>query len=158
MKGFVKNKKRESSLASSGAGFTLVELPVVLAVISLLAVIVIVSLGDSRSRGKDAAIKSSLLEVAKVSESFAGDTGSYDGICHLNDGTLSDDGSFGLIESSIERQGGVVSCQSSETEFAVISSMNLVDCWCVDWEASSKEVSVTAPDTCADVLTGTTCP
>lgn len=160
MRIFVKNKNRESNFPRQGGGigFTLIELLVVIAIIGLLASVVIVSLGDSRSRAKDSAIQSSLLEVAKVSESYAGDIGTYEGVCNVGNTTLSSSGSFGLIKSTIEKQGGIISCQDSEFGFAVLSTMNLVDCWCVDWQAISREVVLTAPATCASVLTGITCP
>jgi len=117
---FVKNKKRGSvPRCLSGDGFTLIELLVVLAVIGLLAVIVIVSLGDSKDRGRDAAIKSSLLEVAKVAEDFAGNTGSYDGVCDPTNTTLSSDGNFGVLKATIEKQRGTVSCEDSDDGFVV---------------------------------------
>ncbi|MBU3942404.1 prepilin-type N-terminal cleavage/methylation domain-containing protein [Patescibacteria group bacterium] len=159
MRIFVKNKNRESRPMPGGwAGFTLIELLVVIAIIGLLASVVIVSLGDSRSRAKDSAIQSSLLEVAKVSESYAGDIGTYEGVCDVDNTTLSSSGNFGLIKSAIERQGGTISCQDSDLGFAVVSTMNLVDCWCVDWQAISREVILTAPATCASVLTDIHCP
>ncbi len=170
MRIFVKNKNRKEPNSSlkrgvglpthfiKVGGFTLIELLVVISIIGLLASIMIVSLGDSRDRGRDAVIQSSLLDVAQTAEGFAGDTGSYLGLCDTNDNTLSSNAPFGALKTVIANQGGVTTCRQSSEGFAVMSTMSYVDCWCVDYEAVSREAFPAGSETCADLLTGINCP
>jgi prepilin-type N-terminal cleavage/methylation domain-containing protein len=51
-------------------GFTLIELLVVVAIIGVLSVIVITYLGDAKSKGTDAAIKSNMINAQKQGEIF----------------------------------------------------------------------------------------
>lgn len=154
-----KEKSRElSSDLNVGAGFTLIELLVVIAVIGLMMVIVLATLGDSRDRARDTAIKSSLIEVVKTAEFLRISVSSYDGVCDPADITLSNDGNFGRLRSYINSQGGTVSCNSTDETFAVISTLGQADCWCVDWQGASKKIDLVGIETCESVLPGTTCP
>lgn len=58
-------------------GFTLIELLVVIAIIGLLASVVMASLSSARTKGRDAAIRSSVLQMVNTLELHHTDVGSY---------------------------------------------------------------------------------
>jgi len=62
------------------SGFTLIELLVVIAIIGLLSSIVLASLNAARERGREAAIKSQVLELRKLMELTYSEHGSYAGL------------------------------------------------------------------------------
>lgn len=62
--------------------FTLIELLVVISIISLLSSIVLSSLNSARQKGRDAAIKSTMLEVRKLVEMDYLQTNSYANLQH----------------------------------------------------------------------------
>lgn len=146
----------------SDRAFTLVEVIVVLAIMSVIIAIIMVSMGNSKKRGEDAAIQSALRELKNAAELHNDDNGTYEGICDDGDDTLVDDGgNFQKIEEYIENyngSAGELKCLDSATGYAVISSLNLGNCWCVDYRGSSKEIELVGAETCSDKLTGITCP
>lgn len=135
-------------------GFTLIELLVVIAIIGVLAAIVLVQTGTAKKRGQDAVIQSALREVRNAAELYYNDNETYEGVCNSDNTTLSDDGDFGRIKDYITKHNGptgVIGCKDNETGCAVISSLNLGNCWCVDSEGAGREVTLTE-------LTSITCP
>lgn len=70
---------------SQSSGFTLIELLVVLAIIGILSSIVFFSINESRQKGRDAALKSQVLELLKGLELYYSDSGFYP-----DDGTIAD--------------------------------------------------------------------
>src|SRR3989338_10265966 len=67
------------------AGFTLIELLVVIAIIGILSSVVLVSLQQTRSRGKDASAKISMANILTAAENYYTDNGDYDGVCESSD-------------------------------------------------------------------------
>lgn len=81
------------------SGFTLIELLVVIAIIGILASVVIMSLSESRAKGRDAGRKSQIQEILKALELHYSDGGTYP-----DDGTPLDNttgGTFTTIGSGL---------------------------------------------------------
>jgi len=147
----------------SSQGFTLVEVVVVLAIMAVIISIVMVSMSNSKKRGEDAAIQSSLREAQNAAELYSSsNNGTYDGICNDTDNTLADDGgNFQKIEEYILKHngsGGELKCLDSASGYAIISSLNLRGCWCVDYQGTAKKVELSGAETCSEKLTGIVCP
>ncbi len=139
-------------------GFTLVELMIVIVIVGILASIIIANMTSSRNRAKDSSIQQSLRELRNAGELYFNEAGTYDGIC-AEDNTISDAGNFGRIEDYINSNGGdEIKCLDSDSAYAVIASLNVGDCWCVDNQGSSKEVILGSGETCSDKLLITRCP
>jgi len=141
-------------------GFTLVEVLVVAAIIGILIAILVIGLGAVKNKAKDAAIQSVLWELRSAAELSYHNASpfTYEGVCDLTDITLSDGGVFGRIKTNIIDNGGTdIGCRCSETAYAVISSLNLGDCWCVDSLGASRKVGL-GTGNCRDELETTACP
>jgi prepilin-type N-terminal cleavage/methylation domain-containing protein len=157
-KTLIRPRPIKKSGAEFALGFTLVEILVVVAIISLIASIFLVAMGESRKEGRDAAIKVSLGEIRKASEFLYDANASYVGVCNTVDNTLSELGDFGRIEDYIESQGGAVTCRESSGAYAVISSLNRGNCWCVDSLGAAREITLSGSETCQSKLTTIVCP
>jgi prepilin-type N-terminal cleavage/methylation domain-containing protein len=151
-----------SAQKSGTGGFTLIELLAVIAIIGLISAVVLTNMARNRNKAKDAAVESSLREVQKAAELLYSKTqAGYNGVCDPADTTLSSQGDFGKIKSYIEKNNGpdgVIGCKDSDSAYAVISSLNLKDCWCVDWQGASKEVELKGAVDCRARLTTASCP
>ena len=148
-------------MKQKGEGFTIIELLVVIAIIGVLAAIVLVQTGTAKKKGQDAVIQSALREVRNAAELYYNNPPfTYEGVCDTGDDTLANNGDFKRIEDYINQHNGpdgVIGCHESENGYAVISSLNLGNCWCVDSEGASQEVELESGD-CGAKLTGITCP
>jgi prepilin-type N-terminal cleavage/methylation domain-containing protein len=156
----VKNLKPEKSKSKVG-GFTMIEVLVVILIVGILISVILVGMGNSKDSARDAAVKSGLREVRNAAELYNDVNGTYEGVCDDLDTTLSDNGNFGRIKAYVMENngaGGVVGCKDAVKEYAAISSLNLGGCWCVDYQGAAREIDPGAGNTCADILTGTTCP
>ncbi len=143
-----------------GGGFTIIELLAVIAIIGFLVAIVLVRTSSAKKEGQDAAVKTALREVRNAGELYYNDIETYEGVCDTSDDTLAESGDFKRIEDYIDEHNGpdgVIGCQESENGYAVISSLNLGNCWCVDSQGAGREVELTAID-CRAELTSITCP
>ena len=158
-----KNKGKDlplTFLKQKGEGFTLIELLVVIAIVGVLVAIVLVRTGSARKEGQDVAVKTTLRELRNAGELYYNDSETYEGVCDASNTTLSDEGDFKRIKDYItEHNGfeGIIGCKDDETGYAVISSLNLGDCWCIDSEGAGREVTLLASD-CRAELTTITCP
>lgn len=156
-----KNKPRISNGAGFSLGFTLVEALAVVAMIGFLASIIMVRVGTAKKQGKDTAVIAALREVRNAAELYFDQLYTHEGVCDDADTTLSDQGNFGRIRIYINQhngENGVIGCKDADEGFAVISSLNLGGCWCVDYQGSSKRVELAVGEECDDKLVTTTCP
>jgi prepilin-type N-terminal cleavage/methylation domain-containing protein len=163
---FVNEKKKPRISNGAGfclcTGFTLVEALAVIAIIGFLASIIVVNIGTSKKQGEDTAVKSALLEVRNAAELYFNKNLTYEGVCKKNGKDLSKDGDFGKLGDYIDLHNGdngKIGCVATDQGFAVISSLNLGGCWCVDYQGVSRKVELTGPsEKCNDKIITITCP
>lgn len=143
------------------AGFTLVEALAVIAIIGFLASIIVVNIGNSKKQGKDTAVRGALLEVRNAAELYYNQNLTYEDVCKKNSKDLAKDGDFGRLGDYIDLHNGddgKIGCVATEEGYAVISSLNLGDCWCVDYQGTSKKVELGAYEKCNDKIITIICP
>jgi len=127
----MKNKKKVL-LASAGQarrGFTLIELLVVIAIIGILSSVVLISVGSSRNKAKDATIKADLATVRAQAEIYANDNNNaYTGMC-AGDST---------IKKIVADHSAI--CSSDATSYCIHATMHSsTKKWCVDSLGNSGE-------------------
>ncbi|MCC6290806.1 prepilin-type N-terminal cleavage/methylation domain-containing protein [Candidatus Nomurabacteria bacterium] len=109
---------------SGKAGFTLIEILIVIAIIGLLSGIVVVFLSGARGRGYDVAIKSSLKEIRNLAEIYYSENGQYVSIpCGVSGITP---GIAGALRSCILSTVSTYCRHSSVTPFSVFKDVNVL--------------------------------
>ncbi len=107
-------------------GFTLIEMLVVIAIIGLLSSVVLVALGPSRNKAKDARIISDINQTRVILETkFSPATGAYTYL-------VSD---YGALTTDVSNNGGTLSVQPSAgagSTYAISSALVSGGYYCVD--------------------------
>ena len=132
------------------AGFTIVELLTVIAIIGILAATVLTSLNDARQEGINAKIMVEMDSVAKRAEIENNQSFTYDMVCGTN-GYATSSVIADLFVSIGTLASSSVTCNSSPGAFAVSVPLSS-NHWCVSNGGISQEIpaALTAGDTDCD--------
>ncbi|MEK7642230.1 MAG: type II secretion system protein [Patescibacteria group bacterium] len=141
--------RRAKPMSFFSAGFTLIEVMVVIAIIGILSVIVIVNMNNARLRAVDARIKMEINSIRRAAAIYYGGAGneSYGNnanSCNANSSMFKEDGVIANLIDSVEDIDGVsVTCRSNGSNFAVSADLVSVvgdfdDNWCIDSSGAAR--------------------
>lgn len=118
----------------SGAGFSIIELLIVVSIISLFASVVLANTIGYISKSKDSAIKSNMDSLLVDSVIYYENHGNYGGFCQ-DTATLN---AFNAINSANKN------CHSNANSWAVCARINNPSdgsiAWCVDYKSNKEEM------------------
>ena len=122
-------------------GFTVIELLVMIAVIAVIGSIAITNVSGYGSKGKDAAIKSNIGEIAINGSIYFENNGTYN---PPGSGTFCNDPVTAAIFDSIVAT--TKQCNTSATQWRVCARLNLpatgtARAWCADSTGGKKEIN-----------------
>jgi prepilin-type N-terminal cleavage/methylation domain-containing protein len=143
-------------------GFTLIELLVVIAIIGILAALVLVALGNARSKAQDARVKSDIAQLRTLAEVvYDSNSASYTAVetCFETPtaaeclSTATNDSVttlIGDVDTANGTVGGVPTAESTASGFCVEAALNDSTFVCADATGVTESGHTTARCTAAD--------
>jgi prepilin-type N-terminal cleavage/methylation domain-containing protein len=148
------NQKMEKN-NKSGAGFTIIELLIVIAIIGVLAAIVLINVTGYINKGKDAAVKGNVSTLFTDAINFYNESGSFKGVIQDDDYKNASEGIDDMEYTLTESCNNTSDCTGdSDAEWCAsigLKAVSTATYYCVDSTGKKKE-SATA------VCTNGVCP
>ncbi len=133
-------KNNKGHILSKVEGFTLIEMLVVIAIIGLLSSVVLVALGPSRNKAKDARIISDLRQIQVIAETlYNGTTGKYPDAA-----TLKGNANVTTASADITANGGTgfdIMPATGVTTVAFYATLNSLSIYCLDSNGFGGEIT-----------------
>ncbi len=150
---------------SCSAGFTLIEMLVVIAMIGILSAVVLTALGPSRDKAKDARIISDVNQARAIAEGYYNPTsGTYPAgtIQSALTATISDaDSNYGYTKGCGSHALCIVPASGDTSNFAIYGELNIghPDTWfCSDSNGKTEQTVIPAVDPSGSPTTYDVCP
>jgi prepilin-type N-terminal cleavage/methylation domain-containing protein len=134
-------------------GFTLIELLVVIGIIAILSAVILAVLGDARTRGSDAAVKSNLDNIrAPADIYYDANSGSYGTFSSATCPTSATTGNVFSVQSIVNAIGAAVSAGGGSTSVCVATGNSYAiavglktsgQSWCIDNSGKSRQFAGT---------------
>ena len=139
-------------------GFTIIELIVVIGILGLLAGVAVVTVNQSRAKGKNSNVKSYMTQIRNLAEIAYDNRGNYDDVCTESGGAagesaLTESGDWERIEASVAVVAGRdPTCNEgvAATSYVVWVQLPMYEgtrtVYCVDSLQNAKSTTTPAAD------------
>jgi len=130
-------------------GFTLIELLVVIAIIGILSSVVLASLNTARSKGADAAVKTTMSQVRNQSSIYYDSHGNTYGTANTcSTGMFSSDTVISSAITYITTNASTPTCFAVNDTWAISTTLKGGGTWCVDSTLVGKVGTAQATGLC----------
>jgi prepilin-type N-terminal cleavage/methylation domain-containing protein len=140
------------------SGFTLIELLIVLTIIAILASLIVIAIGQARTKAQDRAIEANLVQVRQIAAAIYTESNSFiapgNELCDqentLNDGNFGYQKGLKTIEDEVEKRNGgtPVNCSATSDSYCIQTLLASGENFCLDYTGKAARGVCTVDNQC----------